>query len=92
MNSYAWVDALGTTLLIDFILNPLAKPMRATAREFYSMLDGKRYYAVFPDENPVNKKSVVRYSPALIAALRALEKELRPFIPAGKIKELKPRI
>ena len=42
------------------------------------MLDGKRYYAVFPDEDPANRKS---YSPTLIATWRALEKELRPFIP-----------
>jgi hypothetical protein len=42
------------------------------------MLDGKRYYAVFPDEDPANRNS---YSPSLIATWRALEKELRPFIP-----------
>jgi len=45
------------------------------------MLDGKRYYAAFPDENPANKKPIPRRSPALITALRSLEKELRPFIP-----------
>ena len=45
------------------------------------MLDGKRYYAVFPDEDPANRKPVLYYSPTLIAALRALEKELRPIIP-----------
>jgi hypothetical protein len=44
------------------------------------MLDGKRYYAKFPDEDP----AILRYSPTLIAALRALEKELRPFIPTTK--------
>jgi hypothetical protein len=38
------------------------------------MLDGKRYYA----------ESILRYSPTLIAALRALERELRPFIPTTK--------
>jgi len=37
------------------------------------MLDGKRYYAVFPDEDPANRNS---YSPSLIATWRALEKEL----------------
>jgi hypothetical protein len=42
------------------------------------MLDGKRYYAVFPDEDPANSKP---YSPTLIAAWRGLEKELRTFIP-----------
>jgi hypothetical protein len=36
------------------------------------MLDGKRYYAEFPDEDP----AILRYSPTLIAALRALEREL----------------
>ena len=48
------------------------------------MLDGKRYYAAFPDENPVNKKPIIHYSPTLIATLRALEKELRPIIRAMK--------
>jgi hypothetical protein len=45
-----------------------------------SMLDGKRYYAAFPDEDPANKRPIPRRSPALIAALRVLEKELRSFI------------
>jgi hypothetical protein len=48
------------------------------------MLDGRRYYAAFPDENPANGKPILRHSPALMAALRALEKELRPFIPTTK--------
>ena len=56
--------------------------MRATTREFYSMLNGKRYYAVFPDEDPANRKPALHYSPTLIAALHALEKQLRPLIPA----------
>jgi hypothetical protein len=42
------------------------------------MLDGKRYYALFPDEDPANRKP---NSPTLITALRGLEKELRSFIP-----------
>jgi hypothetical protein len=45
------------------------------------MLDGKRYYAVFPDEDPANTKAVPLHSPTLIAAWRALEKQLRPYIP-----------
>lgn len=40
------------------------------------MLDGNRYYAVFPDEDPANRKPVLRHSATLIAALQALEKEL----------------
>jgi len=48
------------------------------------MLDGKRYYAAFPDENPANTKPVVHHNQTLIAALRALEKELRPYIPTSK--------
>jgi hypothetical protein len=48
------------------------------------MLDGKRYYAAFPDEDPAYRKPILRRSPALIAALRALEKDLRPFIPTRK--------
>jgi hypothetical protein len=53
----------------------------------YSVLDGKRYYAVFPDEDPANKKPIALHSPTLIAAFRALEKELRPFIPTAKAKD-----
>ena len=48
------------------------------------MLDGKRYFAEFPDEQPANKKPILLQSLTLIAALRALEKELRPFIPTAK--------
>jgi hypothetical protein len=51
------------------------------------MLDGKRYYAAFPDENLANRKPILRYSSTLIAALRALEKELRPFIPTIKAED-----
>ena len=47
------------------------------------MLDGKRYYAHFPDEDPANNRILLRTS-ALIAALRALEKGLRPFVPTTK--------
>jgi hypothetical protein len=42
------------------------------------MLDGKRYFAEFPHENP--GFSVPLYSPKLVALLRALEKALRPHI------------
>jgi hypothetical protein len=45
------------------------------------MLDGKRYYAEFPDEHPAYRKSILLHNPTLIATLRALEKELRPLIP-----------
>ena len=48
------------------------------------MLDGKRYYAQFPDEDPANRKPILLHSPTLIAALRALGKELRPFITTTK--------
>ena len=60
------------------------KPIGLTPKGINSLLDGKRYYAVFPDEDPANRKLVVRHSQALIAALRALEKELRPYIPISK--------
>ena len=52
------------------------------------MLDGKRYYAIFPDEDPANKKPTLLHSPTLIAALRALQKELRPFIPTAKADDV----
>jgi hypothetical protein len=47
------------------------------------MLDGKRYYAHFPDEDPANNR-ILRRTSALIAAGRALKKDLRPFIPTTK--------
>ena len=43
------------------------------------MLDGKRYFAEFPDEDPARRAFL--HSPKVIATLRALEKELRPYIP-----------
>ena len=43
------------------------------------MLDGKRYLAEFPDEDPARRAFL--HSPKVIATLRALEKELRPYIP-----------
>lgn len=43
------------------------------------MLDGKRYFAEFPDEDPDAKKAVLQ-SPCLLETLRALEKELRPYL------------
>lgn len=39
------------------------------------MLDGKSYYAEFPDEDPAADQS-----PSPIAMLRSLEKELRRYI------------
>jgi len=44
------------------------------------MLDGKRYYAEFRDEDPANEKQTLLKSPSLIATLRSLEKELRRYI------------
>ena len=43
------------------------------------MLDGNRYFAEFPDENPENQPKLL-LSPELMASLRALEKELRPYL------------
>jgi hypothetical protein len=44
------------------------------------MLDGKDYFAQFPDEDPARQQARL-HSPKLLATLRALEKELRPHIP-----------
>ena len=44
------------------------------------MLDGKRYYAVFPDEDPGNRTTVLYHSPTLVAAFRDLERELRSLV------------
>jgi hypothetical protein len=43
------------------------------------MLNGKRYFAAFPDEDPAMPRRLLR-SPKLMATLKALEKELRPHI------------
>ena len=43
------------------------------------MLDGKRYFAEFPDEDPAIERPVLQ-SPELIDTLRALEKQLRSYI------------
>jgi hypothetical protein len=48
------------------------------------MLDGNRYYAVFPDEDPANVKPVLYYSPTLISAWRDLEVELRSVVSTAK--------
>jgi len=43
------------------------------------MLNGKRYFAEFPDEDPANQPKVLR-SAELMSLLKALEKELRPYL------------
>jgi hypothetical protein len=43
------------------------------------MLDGKRYFSEFPDEGPDGQARLLR-SPELMASLRALERELRPYL------------
>ena len=43
------------------------------------MLDGKQYFAGFPDEDPA-RQQIILHRPTLLAMLRALEKELRPYI------------
>jgi hypothetical protein len=58
---------------------------REEHRQELWMLDGKRYFAEFPDEDPKRQPKLLK-SPELMASLRALEKELRPYLqqaPAG---------
>jgi hypothetical protein len=43
------------------------------------MLDGKRYYANFPDEDPGTRRIGLQ-SVELLATLAALEKEFRAFL------------
>jgi hypothetical protein len=43
------------------------------------MLNEKEYFAEFPDEDPARQQ--VLLTAKLLATLRALEKELRPYIP-----------
>ena len=42
------------------------------------MLNGKEYFAEFPDEDPARRQALL--SAKLLATLRALGKELRPYI------------
>jgi hypothetical protein len=44
------------------------------------MLNGKRYFAEFPDEDPAAVQRKPLRSPTLMATLKALEKELRRYI------------
>ena len=44
------------------------------------MLNGKRYFAEFPDEDPAAAEHKLLRSPTLMAALKALEKELRRYL------------
>ena len=44
------------------------------------MLNGKRYFAEFPDEDPAGAQHKLLPSPKLMATLRALERELRRHI------------
>jgi hypothetical protein len=51
----------------------------AARSEEATMLDGKQYFAEFPDEDPTRKEALLS-SPQLLASLRALERELRPYL------------
>jgi hypothetical protein len=42
------------------------------------MLDGKQYFSEFPDEDPA--RQALLHTRKLLETLRALEKELRPYI------------
>ena len=48
------------------------------------MLDGKRYFAEFPDEEPVGRTPL---SSELLTALMAIEREISGFILAGAARE-----
>ena len=43
------------------------------------MLDGKQYFSKFPDEDPARQQALL-HTRKLLVTLRALEKELRPYI------------
>ena len=43
------------------------------------MLDGKRYFSEFPDEDPARQQALL-HTRKLLETLRALKKELRPYI------------
>ncbi len=46
------------------------------------MLDGKQYFGHFPDEDP-DREQPFLHSPKLLETLRALEKELRAYVPTS---------
>jgi hypothetical protein len=50
------------------------------------MLNGKRYFSEFPDEDPASQRKELR-SPELMALLKALEKELRPYLETGSASD-----
>jgi len=50
------------------------------------MLDGKRYYAVFPDENPELRPRIQ----SLLDALARLEKEFRRHIEQFRVEPTQP--
>jgi hypothetical protein len=57
----------------------LIRVRRSICSKEPEMLDDKRYFAEFPDEDPENPPKLL-HSPELIASLRALERELRPYL------------
>jgi hypothetical protein len=77
-------DVIGVSLLresarIDSLAWVDSRARKASLPRSPQMLDGKRYFAEFPDEDPERQPRRLR-SPELMASLKALEKELRPYL------------
>jgi len=71
-------SALHESALVDSLRANDSTTRSATAPRRSGMLDGKAYFGEFPDEDPARLRPLLQ-SPRLIASLRALEKELRPY-------------
>jgi hypothetical protein len=73
-------NLLRQSRLIDSLAVVDSSPREGHLPRRPDMLDGNRYFAEFPDEDPARPQALL-HSRTLLATLRALEKELRPYIP-----------
>jgi hypothetical protein len=73
------VSLLRESACIDSLGRVDSRARGASPSGSLQMLDGKRYFAEFPDEDPEKQPRLLR-SPELMASLKALEKELRPYL------------
>jgi hypothetical protein len=64
---------------IDSLSWPDSRAHESICARSFEMLNGKRYFSEFPDEDPASRRKELR-SPELMALLKALEKELRPYL------------
>jgi hypothetical protein len=73
------MSSLRESARIDSLASADSRVRKSICSKEPEMLDGKRYFAEFPDEDPEKPLKLLR-SPELMASLRALERELRPYL------------